>query len=65
MSVIIGLKAPLNGLVSPVNNKEVGEFVYSFFKEAEDYKIIAVQNLPCIFKPVESFYETSDSVLLF
>ena len=64
MSVIIGLKAPLNGLVSPVN-KEVGEFVYSFFKEAEDYKIIAVQNLPCIFKPVESFYETSDSVSLF
>lgn len=65
MSVIIGLKAPLNELVSPVNNKEVGEFVYSFFKEAEDYKIIAVQNLLCIFNPVESFYKTSDSVLLF
>jgi len=52
-------------LVSPEKNKEVGEFVYSFFKEAEDYKIIPVQNLLCIFKPAESFYETSDSILLF
>ena len=63
MSVIIGLKAP-SGLVSPVNSKEVGKFVYYFFKET-DYKIMPVQNLLCICKPAESFSETSDSIILF
>lgn len=65
MSVIIGLKAPLNELVSPVNNKEVGEFVYSFSKRQKIIRDYSSTKPPVYFQPYRKLTKTSDSVLLF